>query len=199
MERSPGNRACGRILSPISWFIVGQRTYEEDHLRISRSWLKGRDTGRDALCMQFAAPGQVMESVLPPGISIDADLAFFPGASPMRALVKERRSSNAHPIALPSAPDFASMLERYSDALAHTPWIPVYPAAIASVVPVCASEVWSLRDRSGHALPLSRQFDQSWKLLGISGGHPVDLFAEWDGETLLPLSVWSEHRLITLT
>jgi hypothetical protein len=35
--------------------------------------------------------------------------------------------------------------------------------------------------------------------MGISGGHPVDLFGEWNGVEYLPLSVWHQGRLVSLT
>src|SRR6185312_7550088 len=48
-------------------------------------------TARAALLLDFAHMSQqVAEVPIPPGTAIDADLAFFPGALPLRALVKER-------------------------------------------------------------------------------------------------------------
>jgi hypothetical protein len=35
-------------------------------------------------------------------------------------------------------------------------------------------------------------------LLALSGGHPLTLCGEWDGRTLLPLSVWQDGRLINI-
>jgi hypothetical protein len=54
-------------------------------------------------------------------------------------------------------------------------------------VPLCAANGahWWARDGSGDALPLAG--DEHWKLLAVSGGQPVELAAEWDGERLHPL------------
>jgi hypothetical protein len=41
-------------------------------------------------------------------------------------------------------------------------------------------------------LPISPAFDRGWHLLALSGGHPVTLFGEWDGDQFLPMSVWVE-------
>ena len=46
---------------------------------------------------------------------------------------------------------------------------------------------WLIRDRAGLALPLGG--GEHWTLLSMSGGRPVDLAAEWDGEGLIPLGV----------
>jgi hypothetical protein len=54
-------------------------------------------------------------------------------------------------------------------------------------VPLLDGGRWLVRDRDGEALPLAG--GDHWSLLSLSGGHPVALAAEWDGETLLPLGV----------
>jgi hypothetical protein len=49
----------------------------------------------------------------------------------------------------------------------------------------------------GAALTLSGSRD--WlSLLALSGGEPVDLFAEWDGFALNPLSVCADGALVSL-
>ena len=47
------------------------------------------------------------------------------------------------------------------------------------------------------ALPLSGDGD-ALTLLAISGGMPVDLFGEWNGFTLTPLSVQADGVLVGL-
>ena len=183
---------------PDFWVVTGQRSYDEDQFRVTRTWLRGRDTSRDALSLQFTRPGQTMEEVLAPGMAFSAELVFFPGAWPMRALVKERGPSGKIPDQLPANPDFSALLDRYSGAIAHNPWISVFPALVEAVVPFLSGRAWNLQDKAGCILPMSRQFDQGYKLLAISGGSPVELFGEWDGANLLPLSVLSKNRLVTL-
>jgi hypothetical protein len=36
-------------------------------------------------------------------------------------------------------------------------------------------------------------------LAAISGGHPCDVFGEWDGERLRPLGVWIDGRYVEPT
>jgi hypothetical protein len=48
-----------------------------------------------------------------------------------------------------------------------------------------ANDLWHVRDTAGGALPLSR--GDHWTLLALSGGAPLDLAGEWNGEALLPL------------
>ena len=72
------------------WQVIGQTVAVEDRLTVLRTWLIGRDTHRPALVLDFAAGGKPLEPSLPPGVVLDAELAFFPGSAPLRALVKQR-------------------------------------------------------------------------------------------------------------
>jgi len=180
------------------WLIMGQRSYEEEQLRVHRTWLRGQRTGRDALILNFTRQGQVPENLLAAGTCFEATLAFFPSASPLRALLKERTSAPLPLTHFPTYPDFPAMLSAYADTIARNPWLDTFPASCSSVVPVRQGETGVVQDGEGYLLPLRREFDQFWKLLAISGGHPIALFGEWDGATLLPVSVWTDNRLILL-
>ena len=72
------------------WQVLGQVDSDDGALMSRRIWLRGADTGRFALLLSFAAPGQTLQSDVLPGTEMDADLCFYPGAYPMRALVAER-------------------------------------------------------------------------------------------------------------
>jgi hypothetical protein len=60
------------------------------------------------------------------------------------------------------------------------------------VTPTANGATWYVRDGSGKGLPLAES--RPWKLLALSGGHPVDLAGEWDGEALRPLAVRVNQR-----
>jgi hypothetical protein len=51
-----------------------------------------------------------------------------------------------------------------------------------------------VRDAEQRTLPLTPRFQRTWELLAISGGRPVDLIGEWDGDHLFPLAAWSADR-----
>jgi hypothetical protein len=55
-----------------------------------------------------------------------------------------------------------------------------------------------VRDADGYVLPLRPGFEQGWRLLALSGGHPLAAFGEWDGDHFLPLSAWAEGRFVSL-
>ncbi|WP_240780187.1 SWIM zinc finger family protein, partial [Nonomuraea zeae] len=75
------------------WDVLGRRDDEQDRLTARRVWLRGRNTGRPALILSFAPQGQPLDASLVTGTTIDAELTFYPGAAPLRALVATRHGT----------------------------------------------------------------------------------------------------------
>jgi hypothetical protein len=175
------------------WLIVGQIVFQDDanpHVRLQRTWLVGRATGRTAQIQQSSAMGKPFPETLIPATRLVGTLRFWPGAAPLRALVEDRQATSpdfpAEP--LPGAPTIGAFLGQMADLLARQPWQAWRRLAVLrDVVPLCAGNGtrWWARDREGAALPLAA--GEHWKLLAVSGGQPVDFAAEWDGERLHPL------------
>jgi hypothetical protein len=170
------------------WLILGQRVEDEDHLRVQRTWLWGETCARPALILAFAAPGQPLDRSLVPGTALDAELVYFPGAYPLRALVKQRHRAPAPITGAPGYADIRAATAAYSAALAAFTWLEYFPMPLQGVIPTQVGERWVVRDGEGRALPLAPSFAHGWRLLALSGGRPLALCGEWDGTTLLPLS-----------
>ncbi len=177
------------------WLTMGQRVYVEEQFRVHRNWLQGERTGRSALLLEFVRQGQAPVYSCIPGTGFEAELAFYPGAYPLRALIKEQQSDLSSFQTLSGHPDAPTLLMAYADALAANPWLDPFPATLLHAIPVSIptpqTTLWALRDNTGHLLPLRPAFTQTWRLLGISGGHPITVFGEWDGNSFLPLGVWT--------
>lgn len=162
------------------WFVLGQRVEEDERVRTLRSWLLGLETGRPALVLDFSAGGQPFERSLVPGALLDAELVFFPGAVPLRALVRRRHGPPAAAPALPAA-DIAAATAPYAAALARNPWLERYPVCVGPARLARASgdgERWLLVDEAGRALPIAPRFAGAWGLLARSGGRPLTLCGE---------------------
>ncbi len=171
------------------WWVIGSRDTAQDLLTTRRVWLRGRRTGRPGLVLSFAAPGTSLDASLVAGTRVDAELAFYPGSQPLRALVAERYGP-----AEPGTPDGTSVqgfLDEHAAALANDPWLDRWPATLRHVRPARA-EGGGLyaADEAGDALPL--RTGDPWRLLALSGGGPVTLAGEWSPRGLRPLAAW--HR-----
>jgi hypothetical protein len=185
-----------------AWAITGQVVEDDDRVRMQRSWLRGLKTGRDALVLNFAAGNARFADTLLPGMVMEAELAFWPSAYPLRALVNDRRGEMKPLASRPSAvAGIDAFLTAYAGALSKQPWLDRFPAAIGGLIPVVADaflERFDVVDGDGQMVPLAGK--GHWRLLAISGGHPIDLFGEWDGRALLPLGVVADgafHALAT--
>jgi hypothetical protein len=171
------------------WQILGQVDSADDKVTTRRIWLRGAESGRFALVLAFAAPGQTFPADLVPGTEIDADLCFYPGALPLRALVAARHGAPV-PLSAPTgAVDVRTALAAYSAGLAADPWRESVPVLLAGVVPTREGH---LVDQAGDALPLAAGHDQPWWLLAGGGGQPVDLAAELGPAGLRPLAAWTD-------
>ena len=176
------------------WAVVGQTTTEDDRLRSQRTWLRGLETKRDALVLAFAPAGQVLDPGVAFGTAADASLTFYPGAAPLRAIVAERHGS-ARPLErLPGYESVDEALAARARSLAQNPWLDRFPVGLRDAVP--AREP-ALADRQGAALALAARFDRR-PLVALSGGRPVDVFGELDGDELTPLAAAAEGRVVPL-
>lgn len=178
------------------WYVAGSRDTEQEHLITRRIWLRGRHTGRPAVVLSFAGPGRALDTSLAVGTTVDAELAFYPGAQPLRALVAERYGP--HTMAAPGGTTARGLLREYAAALGRDPWLDRWPAMLANVrVARGGGRRWHLVDGEGAALPL--RGGDPWRLLALSGGRPVTVAAEWTPHGLWPLSAWhDEEGAVTL-
>jgi hypothetical protein len=176
------------------WLVAGQRTYQEDRMRVQRSWLTGAISGRTALILEFAAGSAVFKNTLLAGSVVDADVCFFPGAAPLRALIKMVHGGAKSPDSVPGVRSIADAFAEFGARAAANPWTEIQPASLAGVVPIPGSPYWFLADQSACAIPARPDF----ALLAVSNGRPIDVFGEWNGHQLLPLMAASGGRFIPL-
>lgn len=175
-----------------TWLVLGQKVEEEERLRTIRTWLFGQNTGRPALLLEFSYAGQPLKSTLIPGSRFEADLAFYPSACPLRAVIKQRHSET-QPVNSPVGhANITLALEAYSAALALHPWLERFPLPLQNLSLLRHNERWLLRDESGRTLALAPRYPYTWELLAISGGASMSLFGEFDGGTVTPFSIISE-------
>ncbi|MES2260755.1 MAG: SWIM zinc finger family protein [Pseudomonadota bacterium] len=178
------------------WQVLAQRIGDEERVRVRATWLRGVASARWALVLHFAVGTQGFEHPLAVGTQFDGELNFYPGAWPLRALIKRQDSLDAA-VATPFPP-LEQSLHDYADALALNPFLERYPLALDGVVPDIDGQRAMLRCADGTIVPLHPSFNYPWQLLALSGGYPVAVVGEWDGDSLLPLSVWAEGRLHNL-
>lgn len=180
------------------WDVLGWRDTEQDRITARRVWLRGRSTGRAALVLSFAPVGQALDASLVTGATVDADLAFYPGSCPLRALVAARHDPaprlSAGP---PPGSTVDGALDEVARALAADPWTDSWPLVLEAAVPA-GSALRALAGPGG-ALALHPSCGTPWRLVAASGGRPLTVAAEWTPEGLRPLTAWDgEGQVIVL-
>jgi hypothetical protein len=206
------------------WAVLGVRDLLEGKVPGRRIWLRGRDSGRWAMLLTFAAPAgaggwQDPETArLRPGTELQASLHYYPGQPALRAAAGERHAQPARAHRPVPVGDVDALLAEYAAGLEQDPWLTVWPALLTGTpVPPAAggpsagslsaggrpgdggprADRWRLIDRTGAALPLAER-ESLWTLLAVSAGHPVTVAGEWQPDGLLPLAVWHGDRAVAL-
>jgi len=176
------------------WQVLARRDLDQDRLRVRRTWLYGRTSGRYALVLSFAAVGRSLDDSLTVGTEADAELVFYPAAVPMRALVAVK-----HDQVQADTPDgrtVAELLAAWAQALGADPWLDSWPAVLAATP--ARSGRPCLLDANGDALPLHPGAGDCWPLFALSGGSPLTVAGEWSPRGLWPLTAWDQTRTVPL-
>lgn len=180
------------------WLILGQRTTGEETLRVRRTWLWGRLTAKSALVLEFAAPGQHLTLDLRPGTTVEAELIFYPSNYPLRAAIRKRVNTTRAQTEVCGYSTSDELLLTHAGVLALNPWLDAIPAPLQTLVPVRRNDQWFARDTNARLLSLKSDSASGWKLLALSGGNPITIFGEWNGQSLLPISAWADGRHVEL-
>jgi SWIM zinc finger len=176
------------------WQVLARRDLDQDRLRSRRMWLRGRTGGRYALVLSFAAAGQSLDDSLTVGTEVDAELAFYPAAVPMRALVAVRHDQVG--ASAPAGDTVAELLTSWAQALGADPWLDSWPAVLTAT-PARPGRP-CLVDGRGDALPLHPGAGACWPLFALSGGGPLTVAGEWSSRGLWPLTAWDQTRTVPL-
>ena len=179
------------------WLVLGVATQDrQNKLTERRTWLLGARTGRLGWLLDHAFAGRGFEQPWVTGTAVDATLAFFPGAAPLRALAVERgavadtRESSPLVIAAAAAASHEAPWRQVAERIAANPWSTLHPMLLRDVV-VAVVDDRARVHRGDAAWTLQSSNDELWLLLACTGGAPLTLAAEWDGDGLRPLAAWS--------
>jgi hypothetical protein len=182
------------------WWVLGRRLELQDPLQTQRVWMVGETSRRLALVLGFAAGGKPLDTSLTPGMRVRGQARFYPSAVPLRVVFEATERLPA-PGLLSRTTLFRPIGDawrEHAEALRRLPWLERFPMSLARVLPDVRQGAWWLRDATGAELPVRPFGEDGWILMAVSGGNPVDVFGEWNGETFAPLSALSDDGLLAL-
>ncbi|SEO18189.1 SWIM zinc finger family protein [Actinacidiphila rubida] len=173
------------------WLVLAQYDMADDRLTTRRIWLYDEAAGRFALLLSFGAAGRAPELVLPVGAVIEAEVAYYPSALPLRAVLGTQHGTARRAEAVPRGVPVAAALDSYGAALADDPWLDAWPVLLGDVVPIPGDARWQVADATREdAIPLAGSAPQ-WRFAALSGGHPLTAFGELGPTGFRPLTAWT--------
>ncbi|HSV16742.1 MAG TPA: SWIM zinc finger family protein [Tepidisphaeraceae bacterium] len=180
-----------------TWQVTALEVDVDERLRVQKTWLFGVNSRRIALILHFAHDTAAFEANFAIGSQFDGEICRFPGTG-IRAAVKSRGSSTAIE-KLAGFDDLDAACDAFSQMLGRQPWLEPVALPLRNVVPTLSKNSWSVIDATGHALPATMPPGIAWQATAISGGHPIGIVATFDGQTLRPLTLFTEREVIPTT
>lgn len=175
------------------WLVAGRSDTREDLVEVRRVWLCGLDTGAWALVLSFAAYRQSLDTSLPVGAIVHADLHRYPGSG-QRSLVGEVFGIDVGPGGAAAAGAMAITVEEACAAVgragAAEPWLDRVAVTVRAS-PTIGDDGWVLSDHTGAlAISPAAGTDIVAALLAASAGAPVVVTGEWTIDGVVPLTVF---------
>jgi hypothetical protein len=172
-----------------NWLVLAKYTTEVDHLTTERNWLYGTTTNQYALVLQFIMRGHAAQLTFSPGMYVQAELVFYPSVSPVRALVKQQLATNSES-SLTAFANWQQVAEAETTLNSRFPIRQDRPYIIQQLKPVQYNQQWWLQDAAQNMMQLKNEHKYIWKLLSLSGGHPLNMAVIGREHHYEPVGVW---------
>lgn len=180
------------------WLVMGVIEGLDENLNFRHTWMYGSKSQALALILEYSFGNTGYPVTWQVGQAFNGTLIYYPSAYKLRAMVKAQHGQVAmfeEPVGYHSLNRF---FEIYAKALVQNPWIYDFPCYLEAVTPVMEDGKLFLIDAEKNYLEALTKDNIAWKLIALSGGHPISVFGEWSGEYMLPLSVLLEGNIVAL-
>lgn len=181
-----------------SWQVLGKAVTKEASLKVQRVWLWGMRSEQAVLVLSFAHGRSRLDASLVPGACFNGEVVLYPGTGIRRAFVKSRVPAKNLDRSSLGTDTIEEAIAQYAKALCDNPWTRQFPLLFNRVWMKQDKGEWWLHDEAGLALPVAHSFKEGWEMVAMSGGRPLGMFGEWNGETFLPLSLWRKQSFLPL-
>lgn len=184
------------------WLVVGQIVETTDNDIITqKNYLVGCESNRSALILNFITKYSTIENPILPGSIVNAELAFFPSALPLRAAIKESHSVDSLLEQQPSA--LISWKEAFNNQTEQqriNPWLAETFVIVDDLRLTKSDSQWLAYDNEMHYVPVAPQLDlqKIMKWLVISGNRKMQVACILKNEVIIPLGLFENNQYITL-
>lgn len=181
------------------WLVLAKK--EEMDLegrQVRRLWLQAIESHQNALILDYAFGNTGFEQQYVVGSVLEAALAYYPASFAQRAVLKYSSLIDFEVNELPiMAENIDAFLAYYANCLNANPWLTHIPVVLADVLPFRDEyDNYFLQDMNKKILPLANlRARVIWRLLAMSGGHPITVIGEWNGRSFEALSIWTGSKI----
>lgn len=180
------------------WTVLSKTQEEDGNLEVERIWLRGQQTGRFGLLLNFYAAQQLPQHLLTPGGVLVGELAYFPGVALQRALIKEQQGILGQFEPIGSGGGIRELHETVAEHLAFNPFTDRIPVLLQGLRLSLNARHWQAVDASGQAIQLHNAANELWKALAVTAGKPFDAFGVWELGQFSLHSLWSGPQFHSL-
>jgi len=181
------------------WGVIGEfEGVNIDNAGFRRTWLRGKTTRKIGLILEYNYQNQGYQTHWKVGHVYEGELVYYPSVYPLRALIKEPQATGARINNLKGYLTAELFRIAYAEALGLHPWLSEFPCCLEKVVPVKEQEGLILVDQEKKIIPVHVKEVNVWKVLAVSGGHPITVFGEWTGDVFVLLSMVGDGRFVVV-
>ncbi|NOT92082.1 SWIM zinc finger family protein [Ferruginibacter sp.] len=180
-----------------TWLVLSKQTIEVDNITTERNWLYGTQSNQYALVLQFIVRGQGGQLSFTPGMFIQAELVFYPGVAPLRAIIKKQITSNAVNN-FTAFNNWQQVADMETTLCRQMPVKSERPFIIQQLTPVQYNNHWWLQDAAKNMMAIKNEQRMIWKLLAMSGGEALDMVVIGKEDKYEPVGVWynAEYKIL---
>ncbi|MDX1523961.1 MAG: hypothetical protein R3264_20195, partial [Anaerolineae bacterium] len=152
------------------WHVLGRQVSQTGKQHVQHTWLWGQRSNRPALIHEVAVGKRSLNTTLIPGTMLEADLAYYPGTTPLRAsLVTHHELRQQAGQRVRGYKTISEAIQMHARSLTANPWHITSPMMLAGVVVEQAGDdqSWRVRDEANTILPLPAAFLYGWHLRAV--------------------------------
>jgi hypothetical protein len=186
-----------------NWLILGKSEGQDEvnpRIYFRKIWLWAEKNKRPAMILDYNFGSASFPNTYILGTQFKGELAFYPGTFQLRALVKTQGQTGGLVEFFPGYDDFEDFLLAYANAVSENPWLRSFPCVLSNVRPMIENDKLIVADKNAKMVNIESDKENvmGWKLIALSGGNSMDIFGEWTGESLVPLSACVEGKFVNL-
>lgn len=177
-----------------TWVVLSVTTTEDGNISTERIWLYGKTNNRFALVLNFYAGNQLPQHLLFPGLHLAADIVYFPGVAPIRALISESRTLPQTSISLETTHSVVSVFHRITSLLAQNPFTEQVPFLLDGVQVVSQDGSWLVSGPDRQGCTIANPEEACWRMLAFTNGKPCSCFGVYENEQFHVHTLWANYK-----